>query len=137
MTSRLNPYISFRDTAREAMTFYQQVFGGELTLSTFGEYGDPAAPDAGLIMHGQLETSNGFTLMGADTPAGMEHTPGSSITVSLSGEDAEELTGYWERLSEGAQVTVPLERQMWGDDFGQLTDRFGVQWMVNIVGTAA
>jgi PhnB protein len=137
MTSRLNPYISFRDNAREAMTFYQEVFGGVLNLSTFGEYGDPVAADADLIMHGQLEAANGFTLMGSDTPAGMERPDDSYITVSLSGEDAEELTGYWERLSRGAEVTMPLERQMWGDDFGQLTDRFGVQWMVNIVGTAA
>lgn len=137
MPSTLNPYISFKDNAREAMTFYEEVFGGVLRLSTFGEYGDKAAPEAELIMHGQLETSNGFTLMGADTPPGMERSDTSFITVSLSGEDAEELTGYWERLSQGAQVTVPLERQMWGDDFGQLTDRFGVQWMVNIAGTAA
>ena len=137
MSSRLNPYISFGDSAREAMTFYQEVFGGVLTLNTFGEYGDPAAPEAELVMHGQLETANGFTLMGADTPPGMDRQEGSSITISLSGEDAEELTGYWERLSQGAEVTMPLERQMWGDDYGQLTDRFGVQWMVNIAGTAA
>ena len=76
MASRLNPYISFDGNAREAMEFYKRVFGGTLTLNTFGEYGEPDAPDADKIMHGNLETDSGFTLMGADTPPGMEHRPG-------------------------------------------------------------
>jgi len=132
MASRLNPYISFRDNAREAMEFYQSVFGGELSLSTFGEFGQPDSPDATKIMHGMLETERGFTLMGADTPQGMEYQPGSSITVSLSGDDAGELRGYWQQLSDGGTVSVPLEKQMWGDEFGMCTDRFGIGWMVNI-----
>jgi PhnB protein len=136
MASRLNPYLSFGSNAREAMEFYRDVLGGDLTLSTFGEYGDPGAPEAGLIMHGQLETPDGFTLMGADTPPGMERSEGSSVTISLSGDDAK-LRDYWEGLSEGGTVTIPLEKQMWGDEFGQLTDRFGVQWMVNIAGSAS
>jgi PhnB protein len=135
MTSRLNPYISFKDDAREAMEFYQGVFGGELTTNTFGEYGDPNAPEADLIMHAQLETGSGFTLMASDTPPGMDHTPGSNITISLSGDDADDLRGYWTKLSEGGTVSVPLEKQMWGDEFGQCTDRFGVGWLVNIAGT--
>ncbi len=136
MASRLNPYLSFSSDAREAMEFYRTVFGGDLTLSTFGEYGDPGAPEADLIMHGQLETPDGFTLMGADTPPGMERSEGSSITVSLSGDDAK-LRDYWQGLSEGGTVSVPLEKQMWGDEFGQLTDRFGVQWMVNVAGATS
>jgi PhnB protein len=132
MTSRLNPYLSFGDDAREAMTFYQGVFGGDLRMNTFGEYGDQDAPDADKIMHGQLETDRGFTLMGADTPTGMDRQTGSSITVSLSGDDADDLRGYWEKLSEGGTVTMPLEKQMWGDEFGMCVDRFGVGWMVNI-----
>ena len=135
MTSRLNPYISFKDTAREAMEFYQQVFGGELTIHTFGEYGDPDTPIANLVMHGMLESPNGFTLMGADTPPGMDYTPGTTMTVSLSGDDAELLQGYWNKLSDGGNVSVPLERQMWGDTFGMVIDRFGTPWMVNITGT--
>ena len=132
MPSRLNPYISFDGTAREAMELYADVFGGALTLSTFGEFGAPDAPHADKIMHGMLETDGGFTLMGADTPPGMEHQPGNNIAVSLSGDDAGELKGYWEKLSDGGSVTVPLERQMWGDEFGMCVDRFGVAWMVNI-----
>nr|WP_166640710.1 VOC family protein [Amycolatopsis sp. SID8362] len=133
VASRLNPYLSFRDDARQAMEFYKSVFGGTLTVNTFGEFGSPEGADADKIMHSQLETDNGFTLMASDTPAGMEHKPGTNITVSLSGDDADGLRGYWEQLSDGATVTVPFEKQMWGDEFGALVDKFGIPWMVNVV----
>jgi len=132
MASRLNPYISFKDNARQAMEFYKEVFGGDLTLNTFGESGAPDTPDADKIMHAMLETDRGFTLMAADTPAGMERNPGNNITISLSGDDADELRGYWEKLSASGTVTMPLEKQMWGDEFGMCVDRFGIHWMVNI-----
>ncbi|HZG96280.1 MAG TPA: VOC family protein [Mycobacteriales bacterium] len=132
MASRLNPYINFTGTARAALEFYQGVFGGTLRVSTFGEFGAPDPASADQVMHGQLESDAGYTLMAADTPPGMEHTPGDNITVSLSGEDAAELRGYWEKLSDGGTVTVALEKQMWGDEFGMCIDRFGVPWMVNI-----
>jgi PhnB protein len=132
MASRLNPYISFAGNAREAMEYYNSVFGGNLTINTFGEYGQPAAPEADKIMHAQLETDDGFTLMGADTPPGMEHNPGDNIAVSLSGDDADDLRGYFAKLSDGGTVSVPLEKQMWGDEFGMCVDRFGIGWMVNI-----
>ena len=132
MASRLNPYISFDGDAKQAMEFYKDVFGGALESNTFGEYGDPTAPGADGIMHALLETESGFTLMGADTPPGETFNPGANISVSLSGDDAEELRGYWEKLSAGATVPVPLEKQMWGDEFGQLTDDYGINWMVNI-----
>lgn len=89
MTSQLNPYISFDGNAREAMEFYQDVLGGELTMHTFGEYGDPSAPEAEKIMHGMLQSDLGFTLMGADTPPGMPYNPGDNIAISLSGDDAD------------------------------------------------
>jgi len=132
VASRLNPYISFTDNARQAMEFYKGVFGGTLTLHTFGEFGPQDSPDADKIMHGMLETDSGFTLMGADTPPGMEHNPGTNVAVSLSGDDADELRGYWEKLSAGGTVSVPLEKQMWGDEFGAFVDQFGISWMVNI-----
>jgi PhnB protein len=132
MASRLNPYISFDGDARQAMEFYKGVFGGNMTLNTFGEYGAPDSPDANKVMHSQLEADNGFTLMGSDTPAGMQHNPGDNISISLSGDDADELRGYWAKLSEGGTVTMPLEKQMWGDEFGMCTDQFGVPWLVNI-----
>lgn len=139
MGSLLNPYISFQDTARDAMEFYQSVFGGELTVNTFGDYGDPDSPSATLVMHSMLSTPGGFTLMAADTPEGMAFTPGSQITISLSGDgdDAEAIRGYWQRLAADGTVTVPLEKQVWGDEFGQVTDRFGIGWLVNIGGGAA
>ena len=132
MSTRLNPYISFKDDARQAMEFYQTVFGGDLTVSTFGEFGSPDAPGADNIMHGQLVTKSGYTLMAADTPPGMEHNPGTNISISLSGDDGDELRGYWEQLSSGGTVTVPLEKQMWGDEFGACIDKFGIAWLVNI-----
>ncbi len=134
MTSRLNPYLAFDSTARAAMEFYRDVFGGELALNTFGEFGDADSPRADLVMHAQLETPHGFTLMASDAPEeGMAAQPGT-ITVSLSGDDADDLHGFWERLSDGGTVTMPLERQMWGDEFGMCVDRYGVPWMVNITG---
>jgi PhnB protein len=131
MSAVLNPYLSFRDNAREALTFYQEVFGGELALSTFGEFGDKDAPEANLIMHGNLTGPDGLQIMGADTPPGMEFAPPAGITLSLSGDD-DKLRTWFEKLAEGGQVTMPLEKQMWGDEFGMLTDRFGTPWMVNV-----
>jgi PhnB protein len=132
MSSRLNPYISFTDNARQAMEFYRSVFGGDLTLNTFGDYGQADSPDADKIMHGLLETSSGYTLMAADTPTGMEHRAGNNVSLSLGGDDADELRTYWDKLSEGGTVTMPLETQVWGDEFGMCVDQFGTAWMVNI-----
>jgi PhnB protein len=132
MASRLNPYLTFDGNAREAMEFYKDVFGGDLRLNTFGEYGMEGAGADG-IMHAQLETPSGFTLMASDTGPGMQRTQGDSITVSLSGDDGDELRGYWDRLSAGGQVTMPFEKQMWGDEFGMCVDRYGVPWMVDVV----
>lgn len=134
MPTRLNPYISFQDTARDAMEFYRSVFGGELTMNTFGQYGDQG-PAADRIMHASLLTGSGLALMAADTPEGMEYRPGRNVAMSLSGEDEAELRGYWDKLSEGGTVEVPLEKQVWGDTFGSCVDRFGISWMVNIAGT--
>ncbi|HYN29916.1 MAG TPA: VOC family protein [Dermatophilaceae bacterium] len=134
MAARLNPYLNFDGTTREAMTFYQQVLGGDLTVSTFGEFGMDG-PGADGVMHAHLETPDGFVLMASDLPPGSEGgaLPHGGISVSLSG--GEELRRYWEGLSDGATVTLPLEKQMWGDEFGMLVDRFGVPWMVNIGAT--
>jgi PhnB protein len=132
VASRLNPYISFAGNAQEAMEFYKGIFGGTLTMNTFGESGAQDSGYADRIMHAMLEADNGYTLMGADTPPGMEHNPGNNIAVSLSGDDADELRGYWEKLSAGGTVTIPLEKQMWGDEFGACVDRFGISWLVNI-----
>jgi len=132
VTSRLNPYLSFPGNARDAMEFYQSVFGGSLTVNTFGEFGNQDAAVADKVMHAMLENDRGYTLMASDLAPGMTHAPGTNITMSLSGDDGDELRGYWEKLTDGGQVAMPLEKQMWGDEFGMCTDKFGVPWMVNI-----
>ena len=131
MASRLNPYISFDGAARSALTFYAEVFGGTPTISTFGEGGMPGEA-ADKVMHGMLETPAGFTLMCADAPPGMPLSEGARIAVSVSGDDVEDLRAWWAALSEGGTVTVPLDKQPWGDEFGMCTDRYGIEWMVNI-----
>lgn len=138
MSIDLNPYLGFRNTARQAMEFYRSVFGGDLDLSTFGEMQasqDPAENDK--IMHARLESPRGLVLMASDTPASMEVPTGSSISVSLSGDDEPELRAYWEKLSDGGNVTMPLEVAPWGDAFGMCVDKFGTAWMVNITGAKA
>lgn len=133
MNTRLNPYISFKNKAREAMTFYQAAFGGKLTMTTFKEGGAPVDPaEENNIMHAILEADNGIVLMGSDTPDHMEYKQGSSINISLSGDNEVELTGYWNKLSTGATIAQPLAKAPWGDTFGMLTDQFGIFWMVNI-----
>jgi PhnB protein len=132
MASRLNPYISFDGTARDAMETYQEVFGGELSVNTFGDFGQAPPGYEEKVMHSQLESPSGFTLMASDTPPGMPFQPGTNIAVSLSGDDEGELRGYWDKLADGGQVTLALEKQMWGDVFGMVVDRFGITWMVNI-----
>ncbi len=135
MQTRLNPYLSFKDNAREAMEFYRSVFGGKLTVSTFKEYHaseDPGEDDK--VMHAMLEAENGIVFMAADTPNAMDYRPGASISMSLSGDDEKELRSYFEKLSAGGKIVMPLEKAPWGDSFGMCTDRFGVKWMVNITG---
>lgn len=132
MTSILNPYLNFDGTAREALEFYREVFGGELSMNTFGEFGHAEEPFADKIMHGNLKTDQGYTLMCSDLPPGMEHQPGTNITVSISGDESEPLRGFFEKLADGGSIQVPLAKQPWGDKFGQCTDRFGIQWMVDI-----
>ena len=132
MASKLNPYLNFRGSARETMEFYASVFGGELTLNTFAEAGGMGVDESEMegIMHSQLEAGPDLTLMGADVPKSMDISPNGSL--SLSGDDEAQLSGWWEGLAAGGSVTVPLEKAPWGDTFGMLVDKFGVSWLVNI-----
>jgi PhnB protein len=135
MQTNLNPYLSFKDNAREAMEFYKTVFGGKLTMSTFKEYHasqDPSEDER--IMHSMLEADNGITFMASDTPGSMEYNAGTNYSMSLSGDNETELRAYFEKLSVGGNVTMPLEKAPWGDTFGAFTDKFGVPWLVNIAG---
>lgn len=137
MSAILNPYLAFQDgRAAEALEFYRTVFGGSVQVMKFADMPDMPgnSPElADLVMHGQVNGEHGVTLMASDQPASMG--PATNGTVSLSGDDEAVLRGWWDALSDGADVTMPLNQAPWGDSFGQLTDRFGVRWMVNISGS--
>lgn len=131
---RLNAYMHFKDNAREAMAFYHAIFGGKLDMTTFKEGGMSSdAADGNKLMHAMLVGENGITLMAADTPKHMTYAPGDTITLSLSGDDQGALSGYWDKLAVGATIEQPLEKAPWGDTFGMLRDRYGIEWMVDIL----
>jgi PhnB protein len=133
MRSTLNPYLSFRDNAREAMGFYQAVFGGKLEMQTFGEFHASQDPSEDKkIMHAMLTADNGIVFMASDTPNNMEYRSGTNMSMSLSGDNEEELSGYYAKLLAGGTIGMPLEKAPWGDMFGMFTDKFGVSWLVNI-----
>ncbi|MFF3026965.1 VOC family protein [Microbacterium sp. NPDC057944] len=133
----LNPYISFHQNAREAMTFYQSALGGELRIDTFENYDMGLPPnEKHLVMHAQLETPDGLTLMGADTPSHMPYAAPAGISVSVSGDDEARLESIWNALAATGTITVPFETPPWGGRFGMLTDAFGIGWMVALNATA-
>jgi PhnB protein len=130
MTVNVNPYLTFNGNCREAMEFYRTVLGGELTVNTFGEFGgDPSVADK--VMHAMLIGGKG-SLMASDTAPGMPFNPGNTMTISVSGEAGDGLEDVWSKVSDGGQVHVAFEKQMWGDVFGQCVDKYGVPWMVNV-----
>ncbi len=133
MTTQINTYINFKDNAREAFTYYQSILGGKLELHTFGEFNaDPDPNNHDNIMHAMLTLDSGEAIMGADAPSMMEYKMPCGFSVSLSGDDALTLRDQFAKLSEGGQVHMTLKKEMWGDEFGMVTDKFGVNWMVNI-----
>ncbi|HWT40792.1 MAG TPA: VOC family protein [Dongiaceae bacterium] len=131
MSYSLQPYISFKGQAREAMTFYQSVFGGRLDIVTFSQFGVPHEPADG-VMHSALVVDETTFIMGSDA---MEETP-AGIALSLSGS-GDELRGLFAKLADGATGVRELKAEQWGDEYGELVDRFGVRWMFNAVSEAA
>lgn len=139
MSVILQAYLNFPGTTREALGVYREIFGGELTLNTFGEFqavpADHAAAD--LVMHSELVTPY-FTINGADTVEGMhEFVPGNNVNLALMGQGQEAfdtLSAAFDRLAEGGEVEMALQQQMWGDHYGAVIDRFGIHWMVNVGG---
>jgi len=133
MSSRLNPYLNFNGNARQALEFYRSVFGGTLNVNTFADFGGKDSPDADKVMHGQLETDAGYTVMAADHASNMgEYHPPSGFGISLSGDDGDILRGFWEKLSASGNPTMAMQKQAWGDEFGIVVDKFGITWLVNI-----
>lgn len=132
MVFQLSPFLWFNGTARHAMEFYASVFGGNLAFNTFAEFGAQDSPDANRIMHGVLETDHGYTIMASDVTSDTEYQPMAGFAINLGGEHADLLRGYWDKLSEGGAILMPMQKQIWGDEFGMCVDKFGVSWMVNI-----
>ncbi|WP_280265561.1 VOC family protein [Nocardia wallacei] len=138
MGSQVNPCIMFGGNARQALEFYREVFGGELQVATAADFGAPSPGGADKVMHARLDTAAGYTLMGwdhpDDRPGHPPYRPGNNVAVFLDGDTdaADELRGYFDKLSVGGTITLPLEKQVWGDEAGSLVDRFGIHWMFNI-----
>lgn len=136
MAIGMTPYLRFAGDAREAMEFYNAALGGDLSMMTFQEGmndGNPATAD--LIMHSSLFLERGIHLMASDTTPEMNVTGNGVIALSSDATDEADsavLTKWWEALSAGATIEMPLETAPWGDSFGQLCDKFGVVWMFNI-----
>lgn len=129
------PYLSFRDNAREALAYYQSVFGGTTAITTFADFHASQDPDEqNKVMHAQLESPAGITLMMADTPNSMDYTPGGSISISIGGwlSEKDDMESYWQKLAEGGTVMMPLTAAEWGGMFGMVVDRYSVTWMVSI-----
>lgn len=127
----LVPYLFFKGNAREAMEFYKSVFGGELTIQTLGEAPKEAQPPGGNpndVMHANLKGP--VNLLGSDSSMASEKT--AKVELSLGGTDEPQLRDIFDALAEGGKIRMPLSKQFWGDIFGMLTDKFGVDWMVNI-----
>ena len=135
MSTYLTTYLIFDGDAREAMEFYRSELGGTLEVMTFGDMGmtGPTPPPDG-VMHALLVTDTGFRIMASDGPPGEPVRRGNDFAVALSGdaEDEKQLRAWWDAFSARGAVDVPLEKQMWGAWFGQVTDAWGVAWMFNI-----
>ncbi|AEN10656.1 MULTISPECIES: VOC family protein [unclassified Streptomyces] len=128
-------HLNFRGEARAALDFYRSVFGGDLAIVSYQDAGavdDPAEADQ--VMWGQVTAENGFRVMAYDVPSRLPWDRGeNSFFVSVRGDDAAEVTEYWEKLSAGADVVQPLGPARWAPLYGMLRDRYGVVWVVDVV----
>ena len=133
MKTALNPYLNFMGQSKEAMEFYHSVLGGDLTIQTYKDAGFPHDPkDDDLVIHANLMTEEGINIMASDGNDEHQVNMGDNIHLSLVGSNEEQLTNYFNGLAEGGTVDMALAKQFWGDTYGQLTDKFGVHWTVNI-----
>ncbi|HVX47884.1 MAG TPA: VOC family protein [Candidatus Saccharimonadales bacterium] len=129
----LDVYLYFKGQCREAMEFYKSIFGGEINAMPYSQVPDQVPGGEGIsedwLMHALLSGGD-IRLMASDT---LKASPTSAkVDLSLGGQDEARLREIFEKLSEGGEVHTPLKKEFWGDIFGNLTDKFGVTWMVNI-----
>jgi PhnB protein len=138
--ARVNTYLNFRNQTEEAFKFYRTVFGsGENVLNRFGDgppqEGMPPLSDAdkNLVMHTEMPILGGHILMGNDCPEslGFKFIPGNNFHISLEPDSRADTDKLFNALSAGGHVTMPLQDMFWGDYYGTLTDKFGIQWMVS------
>lgn len=148
MTVNTVTHLNFRGQARQALEFYNSVFGGNLVIATYADFGAPKdTPNADQVVWGQVSADNGFQVMAYDVPSTEQSSqPGQPTTrreqgmtitqepffISLRGESTDEISALWEKLSEGAAVIEPIAKSAWAPLFGMLTDRFGVTWVVDV-----
>jgi PhnB protein len=132
MDPLLTPYLTFNGNAGDAMKFYHSILGGKLTMQTFGESKMAEKPEEEkLIIHATLE-NEGVIFMASDAHPSRQAKFGDNVHMSLSGSDNAKMSKIFHGLSAGGRVDMPLAKQFWGDTYGQLTDKFGVHWMINI-----
>lgn len=128
----LEVYLFFKGNAREAMEFYKSVFGGNLDVSTVGDSPDiPGMPEVpkDWVMHSTLQGGD-IKLMASDSPKASDKA--AKVELSLGGTDEAKMREIFNTLAEGGTLKMPLEKQFWGDTYGMLTDKFGVDWNMNI-----
>ena len=131
-----HPYLNFNGNTEEAFTFYKSVLGGDFAfLQRFKEAPggeNMTAEEGNKIMHVALPLGGGTMMMGTDVSSNMPPVVmGTNYSVMIAPESEEEAHRLFNGLSAGGTITVPLQKQFWGDMFGMLTDKFGVQWMMN------
>lgn len=129
----LQPYLSFKSNAEEAMNYYQGIMGGKLDITRFKDMPGNDFPEEKqqLVMHSTLENDH-LTFMGSDAMQDGDIVAGSNISLSIAGQDTEKITAIYEGLAKDGKVTQPLQAAPWGDTFGMLEDTYGITWMFNI-----
>lgn len=131
MAISVNPYLNFAGNAREAMEFYQGIFGGELRVLKFSDFGMTEMPADG-TMHAALVHPN-FTIMASDAMPGAEQTWGGTRNyIAFMGDEIEIMSGWFDKLAEGGKVGQPLAQQAWGDTYGDVMDKYGIEWLFNV-----
>ncbi len=131
--TQINSYLTFSGNCREAMTFYKDCLGGELSLQTIGEspIADKMPPQMKeSILHADL-TKEGLVLMASDMCDEKGLIKGNSVSLMLNCSSEEEIRTCYANLAKGGQATHPLENTFWGALFGSLTDKFGNHWLLN------
>ena len=135
MTVTTTAHANFRGQAREALTFYHSVFGGDLSLATYADIHSVESPgQADHIAFGRVKATNGFDIMAYDVQPSKGYNPGeNAFYVTLQGDDPDEIKAQWDGLADGATtILIPLAPAPFAPLYGMLTDRYGITWIVGV-----